>query len=190
MPTIYKVPSLTALLLVAVLACFAQDAGADRKLYRIYIEQPYGAQPEGFLYQVEEDGLVISGSGNKEDYIYRANQLNYLNVKTPEIKTIKIRKTGSVGKGVMFGTIGGFLVGLSIGLIQGDDPINPNCQFFCDNSPPTGLQKGVAKGVGLGLVGGITGAIIGLAKIKIPINGDQNIFEMNRPKLKKYAYSR
>jgi hypothetical protein len=142
------------------------------------------------LYQVEEDGVVISNSGSPDDYFYRANQLNYLDMKSTDIQTIKIRKSGSVGRGIMIGALGGFLTGLTIGLIQGDDEVNPNCMFFCDYSPPTALDKGLANGVGLGLLGGITGAIVGSVKIKIPINGNRDIFEMNRPKLEQYAYTR
>ena len=178
------------LLVVAISSADAQKKVEKRKLNPIWIEQEYGVQPKGYLYQVEEKGVVISNSGNPDDYFYRANQLNYLDIKATDIQTIKIRKPGSVGKGIMFGVLGGFLTGLTIGLVQGDDEVNPNCMFFCDDSPPTGLQKGVATGVSLGILGGITGAIIGSAKIKIPINGNRDIFEMNRPKLAQYAYTR
>ena len=163
------------ILAMAISSAQAQKKVEKRKLNPIWIEQEYGVQPKGYLYQVEEKGVVISSSGNQDDYFYRANQLNYLDIKATDIQTIKIRKPGSVGGGVMIGAVGGFLVGLTIGLLQGDDEVNPNCWLYCDYSPRTGLDKGLATGVSLGLLGGITGAIIGSAKIKIPINGNRDI---------------
>ena len=85
-------------LVVAVSPAYAQGKVKKKKLHPIWIEQEYGVQPRGYLYQVEEEGVVISNSGSQDDYLYRANQLNYLDIKSTDIQTIKIRKSGSVGR--------------------------------------------------------------------------------------------
>ena len=123
---------------------------------------------KGYLSEVEDSLIVISNFYNyKKQRIY-----NY------DIKEIKFRNKGNIGKGFAIGALSGFAVGAIAGLAAGDD--SEGWIRF------TAGQKALVSGVALALPGALIGGMIGAAKIKIPINGNkmtqkQKLLKYKRP---------
>lgn len=102
-------------------------------------------------------------------------------VGVPDISYVKISRKGSVGKGLLIGTLTGAFIGIAAGYISGDDRI------YSIQEDPYGLrnlfqqtakEKATALGVLGGLGGGITGAIIGaFAHKKFIIAGKKENFD-------------
>ena len=99
----------------------------------------------------------------------------------PNVKTIKFRRKGRIGRSIFHGALVGFVFGGIIGLISGDD--DPDAWFRL-----TAEEKAAIGGVTLGLIGGSAGGIVGSFKIKIPINGNQKTYESRKRELTNYKY--
>ena len=129
----------------------------------------------GYLIEVKDSAIVLSNSMNKSESNIWSKSL-----KVKNIKTIKYRKNGRIGKGLLIGALTGFATGASIGYIVGKSNGNELTQTIF---PP------VLFAVGYGSSGAIAEALIGVmigsAKIKIPINGNNNTFKMQKIKLQR-----
>lgn len=180
-----------AVFVVTVLDCQAQTKAQKKKLYLTWIEQKGGLKINGVLYQVKDSSVVISNSRNPQEYKYAANKLNYLDVPANQVQEVKLRKDRKVGSSILIGIAGGFLVGMTRGLIEGET-IKKSCGSFfggnCSEEVQSGLEKGLSYGAGYGIIGGVVGGVIGSIKIKIPINGNKDWLKTNRAQLRKYAY--
>jgi hypothetical protein len=156
-----------------------------------------GSTVNGILKQVVQDRIqVVPGFYGKQPISGDASQLT---IPSQEIQQLRLRRKGRVGRGILTGATAGVVSGVIIGLASGDDPdcdYNPNTLYlpgqflvaaFCEGTSMTAGQKAVLAGAGLGLAGGLVGGILGSIKIKIPINGSQNIFEANQARLKRYT---
>ena len=109
---------------------------------------------KGYLSEVEDSLIVVSNF-----YNYEKQNIYYY-----DIKEIKFRKKGKVGKGFLYGALTGFAVGAIAGFADGDD--RGDFEFF------TAEEKAILGGIVLAIPGALIGGVIGAAKIKIPINGD------------------
>ena len=166
--------------------------------YQVWVDRTGGTMVTGILNQVAQDHIQII-PGFYSDQV-KSLDTPHLNIPSQEIQQLRLRRKGRVGRGILLGAAAGVITGVIIGLASGDDPdceYDPNSLFlpvhfvgaFCEATSMTAGQKAILAGTGLGLAGGLVGGIIGSIKIKIPINGSQNIFEANRPRLKGYAGS-
>lgn len=87
------------------------------------------------------------------------------NFSYSSIKTIHVWRRGSVGRGMLWGSLSGALIGVAAGLIEGDDPVSSWFGF-------SATEKAAIYGVSLASVGALTGAIVGaVAKKKFIIHG-------------------
>lgn len=138
----------------------------------------------GALYEVTDSSLKISNSMNLAHY--ETGEFKYVDVYARDIETIKLRRKGRIGRGILIGAISGFFTGAIIGLIAGDDDCESEvglASFFCHAFATTAEQKALSTGAFLGVTGGLVGAVVGSIKIKIPINGTPDNFASNRKRL-------
>jgi hypothetical protein len=123
-------------------------------------------QVKGCLSEIGDSMIIVT------------NLSNYKNksIELKNIKSIKFRKKGKIGKGILFGALIGFSVGGILGLSEGDDE---DCFIFCQ----TAEQKAGTYGILLAIPSAIIGGVIGSVRIKIPINGNSR---NEKEKLLKY----
>jgi hypothetical protein len=123
---------------------------------------------EGVLYQLNDSSILVSNSLKRKDY--STDNFTVANLNIAGIETIKIRRRGAFGKGVLIGTVSGMVIGSALG--SGDD------------------YSGALLAVGLTMAGTVIGAGVGSIKIKIPINRSMDQYNTNKSKLRKRAIKR
>ena len=137
-----------------------------------YIDSPI--KMKGYLYQVKDSSIVISGVKPVPSITIHKNHLYEISYK--HIDVIKIRRKGRVGRGILIGMGSGFLAGIMIGYISGDD--EPSYWITL-----TAEEKAIAAAVPLAITGGIIGWIVGTNKKKIYVSGNFDNFRINRTEL-------
>lgn len=135
---------------------------------------------KGVFYDVQDSSITVSNSASVKDYSEGKFELSYINYKT--IDVVKTRVMNKVGKGAAIGMGIGFITGVLIGIISGDD--NPEEVVF----PTSAGQKALSGGIFLAIGGAGIGALVGSIKIKIPINGNPGNFNRSKSRLKKYSF--
>jgi len=179
---------LNLLLAIIVLNCFAQtdstikaavapdqpglpDSFQLTKPYKAWVKTVDGKTKKGVLYQTAGYGIDLV-TGKKYESIHTFN--------SEQIQSIRIRRKNAPLKGALIGMGVGAITGIVIGLVSGDDPIQPYTgEPFSDmfialgNSfAMTAGEKATAGGIGLGITGGVVGLIFGsVAKKKFIIGG-------------------
>lgn len=110
------------------------------------------------------------------------------------IKTISVRKRDRMRKLALWGTASGFTVGTVVGLLLFEDtpPCDPNNidGMPCDpslSSPRSRWEKALLLGAGGGGVGMLTGGLVGSFKVRIPIQGRKDAYQVAIPKLERLA---
>ncbi len=166
------------LTLAGINICMAQST-EKRPMYRTWVELSNSEEkPTGLLYQVLDTSVIISENMIRADY--NNKEIGQINIDYLQIKTIKVRRKGRVGRGMLIGAFAGAAFGVFLGSISQDD--NSYIGFSRE-------EKMWLNGIGLGTTGMILGAIIGSAKIKIPIYGSKKVFQQEKEKLKMYSFS-
>ena len=185
-------PALTILLSAFMNAASGQVGIPQRTTQHKYvhiIELMNGSKEAGWIIRMDSLQIELLDR-DRPEYIHKMDQ--------HEIKSIKIHKRGSGGRGVLIGVIVGGLVGGIIGEAVHSSPPTP----YYSNAPTvsaafqnfgTALQYGGANaqselnGIGDGILigmlgGGIIGGIIGSETYvkKFEINGDPIAFEKAR----------
>ncbi len=179
----------TALLSVLLLAAGSCPAGAqndtlrNKDLYRVWITPVNDSGVvRGVLYAVGDSGLWLSGSYQKE--VYLSNTFSLREVKAPEIMLIRLRRNHAVGRGAGWGALAGAATGVIVGAIVSAS--YSDCKGYeCIGTAPGPMMTGM--GMLLGGVGSIAGVIISSVRIKIPINGNRDIYRKNKARLRGYA---
>lgn len=112
-----------------------------------------------------------------EDHIeiYQFNGLR--KVKLEELGSISYRENGAIGQGIFRGVIFGALIGGAIGYLSGDD--EPSLFFNF-----TKEDKAFMFGFSGAAVGAVLGGVIGAARIRIPIEGQSELFKQEKEQLK------
>lgn len=144
------------------------------KAWVYYVDSPI--KVKGYLYQVKDSSIVISGIKPRPTSTIHPNYLYEISYE--HIDVIKIRRNGRVGRGTLIGIGTGFLAGILIGYISGDDP--PSYWISM-----TAREKAIEAAVPLAITGGIVGAIVGLNKKKINISGNFENFKTRQIELRK-----
>ena len=163
---------------------FSQNTNTKKHIYKVWISKIDNSKViKGSLYQVNDTSLK---------FVSKKGQVNSL--ETNLIKSIKIRRKGKIGKGILFGALSGFAVGGISGLISGDDPDKPYTVDFGSFGSIDGINKGTSAGAKAiingtigALGGGGVGAIIATKKDEFIINGDLETYKKHLDKLKSYA---
>jgi len=134
----------------------------------------------GGLYQLKDSSILVSSSLDKEDYIngnYKVAEL-YID----DINLIKIKRSGGAGLGALFGALlGASLSALGTRIAIGPPPYPTGMLGFSavDNYIVT-----VPAGT---IVGAVTGGLIGGIKIKIPLDGSIENYNLKKKKLGRYT---
>lgn len=131
----------------------------------------------GIINNVYDSAIVfrVSPTGN----IFPTNKwkLNYRDVSS--IDQIKLRRKGSVGKGMLIGAGAGFF----LGGILGYEGI-PDYGIF-ESLPPE--QNALTGGILFSIPGTIIGGIVGSFRIKIPIDKNQFQYEKHKKVIASYS---
>lgn len=119
---------------------------------------------KGFLLQINDSNVALSQAPRPfilgADYRDSLQKIHY-----SEIDCIELKRKGSVGKGILIGTIAGATAGVLIGYASGDDDgfdENGNMMVF----PMSAGDKAMVAGGVLGILGGLLGAVIGAVSNK------------------------
>ena len=162
---------LMVLLLVAPNIC-AQNKTKKIKVYKVWVTKMDGSKVRGFFYAADAQGVTISNSKTPDES-------NLLLVEAENIRLIKMRRKGAVGKGAGIGFLSGAAFGGIIGYAGGDD--EPGL---------LSATKETKAGVGaivFGLVGTGVGAIVGTGKKKIHIDGNIETYRIQLNSLTNYV---
>jgi hypothetical protein len=177
-----KLLLLTALMLCCIYYSVAQqDTIKRRKIYETWIYPADGSYPlKGVLYEIKDSLVLISNSKLRKDYStgnFQVSQFYYNN-----IDFLKVRKVNRIKRGALIGSA----LGLAC-LI----PIATEIAKGARDEPGKSIYVGFFTtiiGVPLISFGAGTGALIGSVKIRIPINGQKENFDLNRNRLEEYSY--
>lgn len=156
---------------------FSQETiPSKKKTFKVTIYDQQSQSRQGFLQGINDSSLTLSQAPTQYGETVNGKLIRY-----PEISSITIKRKGNAARGVIYGAVGGFLIGVAIGLASGDDPVIPaNEDFFGLGNAfrLTAGQKAIGGGIllaGAGAaVGGVAGALI---KKKFIINGKKENFE-------------
>lgn len=165
-------------MLIMLLTVPAAAQVDDQKitLYRTWVSlnrEPY--KINAILYQSKDSSILLSSALEREDYAL--NNFEIAEIYIPDIEMIRIRKSNSILRGALIGSIAGFLAGGIIGLVSGDDPKEE--YWF----PMTAEEKALAGALAFGFAGANIGAGLGFIKLSIPIHGNQSAYQSNRIRL-------
>lgn len=173
---------LTLVLLIIFSTTYSQTeiVNPKHKTLKFTISTTEAKTQKGFLTEFKDTTLLIS----LNPYPYGTLNLStneYKQYSIQDISSIKMQRKGSVGRGILIGTISGAFIGIASGFIAGDDKI------YTAQEDPWGIANAfrltaTEKALGLGtlgaLGGGITGGIIGaLAHKKFIIGGKKENFD-------------
>lgn len=136
--------------------------------HKVWVTLSDNSEVKGTLLQATEEGFVLV----KED-------LSKMEIVPQGVKTLKIRKTGSVGRGAWMGAVGGLLAGSLVGYASGDDA--PGLLSW------TAEEKAFAGAFVAAPTGTLLGMAIASGKETITVNGDVNLYKANLTQLKNYG---
>ena len=161
-----------------------QGGSQNIKLYNTWVylsNEPYLV--DGYFYAMKDSSILISDSNSKRDY-FRSN-FNTVELQIKDIKTIKTRRKGNKGRGVLIGALTGLAIGVITGFAVGDDPPCTGYYFIC--SPVSAETKAFLLGSTFAAVGAGLGALMGSMKVTIPLNGNTKNYHRHHSELKRYA---
>ena len=162
--------------------CFANQQDSvplKTKIYNVKVDGMHGENRDGYLQTFGDQSISITRAIVNYGEPGQGESIPY-----QDISSITFKKKGNATKGIIYGAVGGFLVGVIIGLASGDDPVVPPEQDFLGIGNAFRSSAG-EKAIGGGLmlagagavVGGVTGALI---KKRFIINGKKEKFDATR----------
>jgi len=155
---------------------FAQEARVSKKIIlKVAASDSIQRVDHGYLAGLSDSGIVMVKGPIVFDPSLKgttANTIPYNN-----LSEIKVQRKGSVGRGILFGALGGMFVGAIAGYASYKTPTchgNPNCIVW-DFGPGYDALGGAILGTAGGaIIGGVIGAV---AKKKFVIGGNKNKFQ-------------
>ncbi|NNK88213.1 MAG: hypothetical protein HKO90_08020 [Flavobacteriaceae bacterium] len=146
---------------------FSQREFKGQTVYKTWVELENVEIRDGVLLRADESGITVR--------IYPAgNEPVDRKISAEEIIEIKLRRKGKVGKGVLYGALGGMVVGAAAGA--------------SDDSGYLGPEFGALAGGVFGIIpGSLVGLTVGAGKEKIVINKNKNTYLENLKSLKSYS---
>ena len=107
-----KLVTLLSILLLFSTGLYAQKSKNKNKAYKVWVSKVDKSKIiKGLLIDVNDESLKIIDKHSIE-----------ISIDASNIKTIKIRKKGKIGNGVLIGALTGLVTGGLIGLVSGDEP--------------------------------------------------------------------
>ena len=173
---------LCALLLVGISLC-GQDTSGGKKLitFKVTFSTRTDQQPPTvYLVDVSDSAAVYMGTPVR--FRALAPNAGTKSLSYDQIEVATVQRKGAVGRGILFGGLGGMVLGGIIGAIT-YKPCNP---CFLDFGIGFDIMTGSSIGLlGGGLIGGITGA---LSKKIFRIGGNKEKFQAMRLSVLDRAY--
>ncbi|MFZ9004221.1 MAG: hypothetical protein ACO20F_10135 [Robiginitalea sp.] len=162
------------ILLLLLLSLIPYSVNAQKiKAYKARVTLIDESKVKGVLYTANEEGLVIMD-------VNLVDSVSFLDSRN--IKILKVRKKGSIGRGAWIGALSGAALGAIIGFADGNDP--PDCIILC----ATAEEKALIGAVTLAVPGTGVGALIGSASKKFYVHGEKGTYLSVLPEIKKYAF--
>ena len=147
------------------------DTNVNKRNYRSWIKLNYKSPVmEGMLQQINDSSIQLL---RIDHFPVRNKKDNLTTISTSSIESIKVRRKGSIGKGMLIGGVTGAIIGALVSM----SVANQN-----DKSTGIYVYPIMITGCGVGL-----GALFGSIKIKITINGNQDNFNYSKQELTKYS---
>jgi len=141
------------------------------KVYKIYVDTMDNLRITGFLEDLDSTGITVA---NKTPIKATERMM----VPAENIKSIKMRRKGSVLKGAGYG----LAVGIAAGAMTGSQASDES--FFS-------REASIAIGsIMFGSMGAITGAIIGSASKKMVIHGKVAMYHLKIPVIEEMVYGK
>src|SRR5436190_4377125 len=186
----------SAMLIAICISSFGQDDSAQKIKKHVpnlaTIHTTEGKTLKGWFYKMDDNQIILLPSKTKKlsvAYLAKTNE-NTINLGVEQIRSISLRKKNSILKGALIGLGVGVLTGTVIGLVSGNDPVEP---YYSSNQDPYGVgnffvslnnsfamtagEKATVGAIGLGTSGAIIGIIIGaIAKKKFIIGGKKEVY--------------
>jgi hypothetical protein len=169
----------------------AQDSFPSKHIiYKARILSSDSAVHFGFLNRITDSALILSSNPVALGFSGRPeNQLQ--NFHYSGLDKVQLQRKGSVGRGILHGSLIGLATGFIFGLVQGDDPIVTPAQGTGDWGVlgaglqnafrMTAFEKGLAGGIAGSVMGAITGGIVGaVAHKRFIIHGKKEKFTSMR----------
>jgi|GEM_PF-2122658 len=147
----------------------------------------------GGLFLLKDSTILVSSSLDKEDYI--SGKYKVAELYIDDINLITINRRGGAAENALLGAGIGMVVGaLTARIINGPPPEYSTNKYHFD---PWGLPSygsnninGITYAIFMpagAVVGAVTGAIIGGIKIKIPLDGSMENYNLKKKKLGRYT---
>jgi len=163
---------LVLVILLPLKESFGQiDTNVNKKNYRSWINlNSKSAIIEGVLQHINDSSIQIL---RIDHFPLHNTKDKHTTISTRSIESIKVRRKGSIGKGMLIGGLAGSIIGTLVSI----SVANQN-----DKSPGIYVYPILITGCGVGL-----GAMFGSIKIKFTINGNQDNFNYYKQELTKYS---
>jgi len=146
------------LALMIVQAAQAQDLNIKKKkeYFRCFVYSTDGLVHKGWLgYLTDSSLLVAKNQTFLQSETYPRDKMQSFDYSS--LQQLKLRKKGSVGRGILYGSLIGVASGFIVGMAMGDDP--PQTTMFKSTAAEKGAALAMVGGLGGALIGGIIGAV-------------------------------
>jgi len=176
-----KITFLLVVLLLFSPGLQAQKTKNKNKSYKVWVSNIDNSTIiKGILYEVDDESIKVIIKHSRE-----------ITIDASSIETIKIRRKGKVGNGILIGALTGLATGGIIGVVSGDDPdktVDGGWLFGTYTvEGETKGEKALKYGIPLAFVGGGAGALIASKKEKFIINGNIENYKSQLEALRKYS---
>ena len=150
---------LVVFLLVQTL--IGQEEEVHYKIFKVWVETMDGLQAKGFLTQVDSTGITIAPN-------HTTPTLDTAFYAASSIRSLKLRRKGSAGKGAAMGCAIGIGLGVLANVADDDTGVAED-----------GIESGIV--VGLGVIGTGLGAFAGSGRKKYQIDGKETMYYLKIP---------
>ncbi len=146
------------------------------KLYKTWITfNGEKGKLKGVLYDTRDSSILVSDSYNKTNYM--DGKYNLKKVEVSKINDITVRRQNAIGRGVLFGGLGGVAIGAVIGLTAENTATDERANA---GFKATGA---IFTSIFMGACGAAIGAVFGTICTKVHLHGNQKQYLRNRPRL-------
>jgi len=162
---------------------FGKGDQAHLKLYKTKIKLIEKAPViSGFFYDYNDSTVFLIINSNPEKIANGSFEI--IEIGISNIKKIKFRRKGNIGRSAGYGFASGALIGGIVGWSAGCDE--------CDNNYNDGFNRptsAVILGLSAGIIGAGLGALVGTGSHFIEVNGDIEKFLDDQSRYSKYGLS-
>ena len=180
-----RIGLISILMVLGIINMNAQDSIKRRMINptSITLMTDSSIKVKGALYHLKDSSILISSSTRPEDYTMGNSDYTISEIEITDIQIIKITNRTRVRDGARIGAATGFLTGALWAYIDAQQPTTYGVEIIelPAWAPP------LLGGILLAPIGAIAGAITGSIRIKIPIYGSMDNYNLNKAKLTKYT---